>query len=129
MVLGIGIDNIDIIRFAHWHNYSRARLLRVFSSHDLDYCLHNPNLSAQRFAARFAVREAAYKALCTYTTTPLPFLTVCRAIEVHTIPSGAPQLVIDWQALPVMIPTIPYLSITHTATIATAIVMLQIKDL
>ena len=125
MILGIGIDSIDIIRFAHWHTYARGPLLRVFSPDDLDYCLHDSALSAQRFATRFAAREATYKAICTYTQTPPPFLTVCKALQIHTKLSGAPQLIINWQQLPMVDRAVPLISITHTGITATVIVMLQ----
>jgi len=125
MILGIGIDSVDIARFAHWHTYSRAMLLRVFSPHDLDFCLQKPELSAQRFASRFAAREATYKALCTYAPTPPPLRTLCKAIEIHATACGAPKLIIDWHQLPGIMQTAPLLSITHTATVATALVMLQ----
>jgi phosphopantetheine--protein transferase-like protein len=127
MILGIGIDSVDIARFAHWHTYSRAMLLRVFSPHDLDFCLEKQALTAQRFASRFAVREAAYKALCAYAPTPPPLRTLCKAIEIHTTACGAPHLTIDWRQLPDITPTIPLISITHTATTATALVILQAK--
>jgi len=125
MILGIGIDSIDIIRFAHWHTYSRTTLLRVFSSHDLDYCLQKPALYAQRFASRFATREATYKAICAYASTPPPLLAIGRAVQIQTNQAGAPQLIIDWAQLPGIAPAAALLSITHTATTATVIVLLQ----
>jgi phosphopantetheine--protein transferase-like protein len=100
-------------------------LLRIFSAHDLNFCLEKPELSAQRFASRFAAREATYKALCTYAPMPPPLRMLCKTIEIHTTACGAPQLIIDWHHLPGIMPTAPLLSITHTATTATAIVILQ----
>jgi phosphopantetheine--protein transferase-like protein len=125
MILGIGIDSIDIIRFAPWHTYSRTTLLRVFSPHDLDYCLQKPALSAQRFATRFATREATYKAICTYAPTPPPLLMLCKAVQIEHNQAGAPQLIVDWAQLPGIAPATTLLSITHTATTATVIVLLQ----
>lgn len=69
MVLGIGIDSVDIARFEQWHTYSHKKLLRVFSPAEIAYSLENPTKSAERFAVRFAAKEALFKAL-----TPLRYI-------------------------------------------------------
>jgi holo-[acyl-carrier protein] synthase len=78
MILGIGVDTIEIERFALWHTYSKKKLRRIFSAEEIDYCLEQKNKSAERFAVRFAAREALYKALSgVYPHNNIPFLTLC----------------------------------------------------
>jgi phosphopantetheinyl transferase (holo-ACP synthase) len=105
-------------------------LRRLFFEKEIDYCLSSPTLSAQRFALRFAAREAFFKALNTQlgAQTP-PFLTVCRHMRVELVPTGGRAIVADWQKLlpkgPQKLPPSVLCTFTHTQTIATAIVMLQ----
>ena len=63
MIIGIGIDAVAIDRFNTWHTYPQEKLLRIFSEQEISYCLNNKQKSAERFAARFAAREAFFKAL------------------------------------------------------------------
>lgn len=128
MIIGIGIDSVAIHRFAHWHTKSRTQLLRIFSEQEIDYCLSNPTLSAQRFAARFAAREALYKAISAHWPEhSIPFLTLCRAITI--IKKRAPVMLIDWSMLQSYgvqpIENNTHLSLTHTQHIATALIILE----
>jgi phosphopantetheine--protein transferase-like protein len=101
MIKGIGVDIVEIARFAQWHTFSHAQLRRIFSEQEIDYCLSVPAKSAERFAVRFAAREALFKALCQAGLgVPIPFLTLCAAVQVSHAPSGAPELIVDWPALP-----------------------------
>ncbi len=129
MIIGIGIDSVAIHRFSLWHTKSRTQLLRIFSEHEIEYCLSNPALSAQRFAVRFATREALYKAMSAHWPDhAVPFLTLCRATTI--IKKRAPEIVLDWVILqsygvqsiehPIM-----HLSLTHTQDIATAFIILE----
>lgn len=116
MINGVGIDSVEIHRCAHWHTYSPERLKRLFSQEELDYCLSVPAKSAERFAARFAAKEAFYKALCASGDPQLPFFIIAR--QVHVIyRQKRPILKNNWNHA--------HLSITHTATTATAIVILE----
>ena len=63
MILGIGIDSVEIKRFEPWTSYSKNRLARIFSEHEITYSLSNPKKAAERLAARFAAKEAFFKAL------------------------------------------------------------------
>src|SRR5437660_10642865 len=94
MILGIGVDTVDIQRFALWNSYSRKKLLRIFSPQEIDYCLSNQQKSAERFAARFAAREALYKALSyAYPHKKIPFLTLCRCTIITKI-DGRPHILV-----------------------------------
>lgn len=147
MILGIGIDVIEIDRFAHWHTYSHAQLQRIFSPAEIAYCMSVSTKSAERFAARFAAREALWKALCqAYPDHTVPFLTLCRAVEVAHSPRGvpyfniiskskAPGLSAILSAIALVKEEAPEgdgwnkrrgeLSLSHTKTIATAMVILH----
>ena len=56
MICGIGVDSVEIERFALWLDYSKKRLSRIFSLEEIEYCLQQKNKSAERFAVRFAAR-------------------------------------------------------------------------
>ena len=94
MILGIGVDTVEVNRFSEWHTYSKKKLLRIFSDEEIEYCLSNPNKSAERFAARFAAREAFFKALSyAYPSKNVPFLTLCKAIIIKKI-NSRPYIII-----------------------------------
>ena len=124
MILGIGIDSIEIMRFAHWHTYSHAQLQRVFSVNEITYCLQAPQKSAERFAARFAAREALWKALCQANPQhPKAFLTFCRKVEVAHCSRGVPYFIIDEKYVGTQ--TKILLSLTHTGNTATALTIIS----
>jgi phosphopantetheine--protein transferase-like protein len=121
MIIGIGLDAVEIKRFQNWHLYSTKRLLRIYSKEEIAYCLAVPAKSAERFAARFAAREALFKALCQagFLTN---FLSLCRSCKVAMTTNG-PQLQLDnatWRSFQ------PLLTITHISTTAIAVVVLQL---
>ncbi len=131
MIVGIGVDAVDIVRFIPWTSYSHKRLHRIFSASELDYCFSVPTCTTQRLAVRFAAREAFFKALS--SSDPhhvVPFLTICRSIVVEKTPSGAPYLKIDWPLLQQAGLTLNghstrvHISLTHTRSSAIAWVMI-----
>lgn len=125
MIAGIGIDAVDIKRFAHWHLYSRKMLSRIFASQEIDYAQSNPTKSAERFASRFAAKEAFYKAACSRVEEcNISFLTLCKYVSIDSSKNGAPLLVINWTDLGLPQAN-ALLSITHTSTCALAIVTLE----
>lgn len=131
MILGIGIDSIDIARMTSWIEGERSRLTRIFHPDELDYCFGTPAKTAERLAARFAAREACFKALAPHCSGLLPFLSLCKAIKVKNRASGAPELIIDWELLKsekiFSSDRTPkaHISLTHTHSLATAIVILE----
>lgn len=123
MIVGIGIDAVEVERFKDFALYSHKRLSRLFSSEEIAYCLKEPSKSAERFAARFAVKEALYKALTqALGKPPAPFFTLCKYAMVTTNPS--PIVEVNWKS----INSCSYkalASITHTKNSALAQVIIQ----
>lgn len=135
MILGIGIDAVTIARFEHWHLKPRQSLRRLFSEAEIDYCVSVLALSAQRFAVRYAAREAFFKALQAMSSTrnnpcALPFLRVVRSVEIVRHVNGIPICVVDWERLDVL-PTPQlrvHISLTHTETVAQALVLIESQE-
>ncbi len=125
MIRGIGIDAVDIERFTLWHTYSEKKLSRIFSAEEIVYCLSQYNKSAERFAVRFAAREALYKALCSaYPNNKLPFLTLCAHTTIKKV-EGRPY--VDLRALVDIdvCSAIIHLSLSHSRTQAIAMVIIE----
>lgn len=140
MIRGIGIDSVEIERCSTWKNYTATRLARIFSPNEITYCFEHTPSTIQRLAARFAVKEAAYKALCAaYPDVTIPFLTFCKFVElIHTQRApdhflqkvtGRPTLSVNWSRLQQhnagIKPLVCHVSLTHTRTYATAVVILE----
>jgi holo-[acyl-carrier protein] synthase len=65
MIIGIGIDTVEIARFKRFLDEGNHALLdRLFAPGELEYCL-NKKESASCLAARFAAKEAFVKAMGT----------------------------------------------------------------
>jgi holo-[acyl-carrier protein] synthase len=127
-ILGIGIDTVEIARFAHWNTFSHAVLSRAFSSDEIIYCMSVPKKSAERFAVRFAAREAILKALSlAYPDIKIPLLRLCKAVTLKKNKQGAPICEINLRCLgvPELKPITCHLSWTHTQHQATALVVLS----
>lgn len=126
MIVSVSIDAVDIARFKNWHNYNYKTLKKVFTSSELDYCLKLTIKSSERFAARFAVKEASYKAfnflLYKYK---ISFLVWCKAIEIYKKDSG-PEARIDWLSLGIEAQDFKFfVSITHSQNLAIAVFIVE----
>ena len=86
MILGIGIDIIEIDRIKESADkYGDHFLKKVFTEKELEYCLSKNN-KYQHLAARFAAKEAVYKALAsTWHET-----SSWQNIEISNEPNGLP---------------------------------------
>ncbi len=136
MLYATGLDAVEIGRFASWHLFSQARLLRIFSEKEIAYCLSVSSKSAERFAVRFAAREALFKA-CFQAglNISIPFLRFCKLVEVMRTPQGCPYYRIAWDKIVAENSDYPkfaesidvLLSLTHTQTTAIALVTIKKK--
>lgn len=88
MIVGTGIDITETARIEqamgrHGERFAR----RVFTAGEIAYCEQFKN-KAERYAARFAAKEAAFKALGTGWGEGVTW----RDVEVTHQPSGKPEL-------------------------------------
>lgn len=88
MVLGLGIDIIEIERIKKSiEKYGDKFLNKVFTKGEIDYCNKKYN-KYQHYAARFAAKEAVYKALASGWKEGLRW----KDIEIQNDPSGMPSV-------------------------------------
>ena len=86
MIIGVGIDIIEIDRIKKSvDDYGDHFLKKVFTEKELDYCLTKSN-KYQHLAARFAAKEAVYKALASDWHENLTW----QSIEISNEPNGLP---------------------------------------
>ena len=129
VIAGIGIDTVIIRRFDNWATFSHARLQKIFTPEEIDYCTRNPHKISERFAARFAAREAFYKAISSVRLRNIPFFTLSKNISVCRKNSD-PQLKVDWPFFIVneyirLHTYVTHISITHTKNEATSFIILE----
>jgi holo-[acyl-carrier protein] synthase len=124
MIIGSGIDLAEIGRIQQSIDRYGARFLdRIFTEAEQAYCQRKRN-AAESFAARFAAKEAGAKAL----GTGISFGVSWREIEVVRQPGGRPTLKFHGRAAQIAAHlgvTRSALSITHTAELAMASVVLE----
>jgi holo-[acyl-carrier protein] synthase len=94
MIVGMGVDIAETARIAqalrrHGERFSK----RVYTAGEIAYCERFKN-QAERYAARFAAKEAAFKALGTGWGDGVRWLDV----EVTHQPSGKPELLLAGRA-------------------------------
>src|SRR5579871_2294556 len=124
MIVGMGIDITGVDRIeAAIARRGRALLQRLFTPSEISYCERHRN-RAERFAGRFAAKEAAMKALGTGWARGVRWVD----IEVVREPSGKPTLKLAGAAREIAaslgVKHIA-LSITHTADQAFAQVIFE----
>jgi holo-[acyl-carrier protein] synthase len=124
MVLGTGLDLVSITRFNRFAARHGARgLHRLFTAGELHYCLGHRD-PGPSLAARFAAKEAFFKAL----GTGMGPAGGWRDVEVVRLSSGRPRLMLHGRAATtaqeMQVRTI-HLSLTHTADTAGALVLLE----
>ena len=88
MVLGLGIDIIEISRIKKSvDEYGEKFLQKVFTQDEISYCNSKYN-KHQHYAARFAAKEAVYKALASGWKEGLRW----KDIEIQNDNSGMPSV-------------------------------------
>lgn len=124
MIIGIGSDLIAVDRVRRVHERHGERFLqRVYSPDERSYCLQAKD-PAERLAARWAVKEAAMKALGTGWSGGVHFRHIAVAHDRH----GAPQLILTAGALAVANEkhvTRHHVSLSHADGMAMAFVILE----
>ena len=88
MVVGLGIDIIEIARIKKSiEGYGSLFLNKVFTENEIAYCNKKFN-RYQHFAARFAAKEAVYKAIASSWKEGLRW----KDIEIENEPTGMPKV-------------------------------------
>src|SRR5579885_1997022 len=94
MIVGTGIDIAEVDRIAgSIERFGRRFVERVFTADEIRYCESKAN-RAERYAARFAAKEASMKALGTGWSRGVRW----RDIEVGREPGGRPTIMFHGKA-------------------------------
>jgi holo-[acyl-carrier protein] synthase len=124
VIVSIGIDIIEVVRIREVLLRTPRFAERVFTAAERAYCDSRGAVSAQHYAARFAAKEAALKALQTGWRGGISW----QDVEVSARESGAPYLVFSGECLNILEKfgaTATHLSISHTSEHAIAQVILE----
>lgn len=123
MIIGTGIDIIEVARVAEKVNKDNGFREKVFSKNEIDYCESGGNRE-QRYAVRFATKEAFLKA----TGGGLTLGYDLYEIEVVSGANGRPHILLhgnfkklaekhDWNKI--------HVSLSHVPSMACAIVIIE----
>jgi holo-[acyl-carrier protein] synthase len=119
MNVGVGIDLVSIPRMKGLLDRWGERFLsRVFTKTEIAYCLKR-SMPAVSLAARFAAKEAFYKAVSGRETGTIGF----KDIEVVVDKDGKPRLEIYGAARRALAGWCASLSLSHEQDLAVAIVV------
>jgi holo-[acyl-carrier protein] synthase len=126
MIVGVGLDLVDIARVeALLEDKGERARQKLFTEHEAAYATSRAH-PARHFAARFAAKEAAYKALA---GNDLARAIGWRDLEVlRDDASGQPRLVFHGKAAEraaELKVTRVHLTLTHSHATAAAVVVLE----
>lgn len=124
MVLGVGIDVIEIERIKKvLEKRNDEQIKKIFTDKEITYCKKYKD-SIPHFAARFAAKEAFYKALS-------KGIIHFSEIEILNYENGKPYIELHGKTKilfeEIGSPNI-FVSLSHSDTIATAIVIIEKTD-
>ncbi len=124
MIIGIGIDVVEIIRIKQpLESESKRFLTRIFTESEINYSRKGKD-SIQKYAARFAAKEATMKALGTGWAKGISW----RDIEVVSKPEEPPRITLGGKALEIfeeMGAKKIHLSLSHQKMFASALVIIE----
>ena len=124
MIVGTGIDIAEVERIEQTIARFGGRFKeRVFTADEIRYCESKAN-KAERYAARFAAKEAGMKAIGTGWSHGVRW----QDIEVRRLPGGRPTVVFHGKAGEIFAKlggVRAHLSITHTKDSAMAYVIIE----
>lgn len=124
MIVGLGTDLCEVTRIEQAiARFGERFVRRVYTEQEIAYCRSKAN-SVERFATRFAVKEAAMKALGTGQRQGVTW----KSISVENVRGGRPTLRLTGAAAQIaerlQVRTIS-LSLTHAETMALAVVIFE----
>lgn len=121
MIKGIGVDIIEISRIRQTIETSGDRFLeRTFTPREVSYCKSKQNMY-QHFAARFAAKEAASKALATGWRGEFSW----RDVEITNDEAGQPHMSFAGKLRERLASSSVLLSISHSDTHVVAVVLIE----
>jgi len=124
MIVGTGIDIAEAERIAaSIERFGRRFVERIFTPDEIRYCESKAN-KTERYAARFAAKEAGMKAIGTGWSQGVRW----QDIEVRRLPGGRPTVVFHGRAgefFTRLGAERAHLSLTHTKVMAMAVVILE----
>ena len=124
MILGTGVDLAEVPRIrASIERYGEKFIRRIYTPAEIAYVERKAN-KFERYAARFAAKEAGMKALGTGWSRGVTW----RDIEVQRLPGGRPTVVFHGKAgefFARLGGVRAHLSITHTKESAMAYVIIE----
>ena len=122
MIVGLGLDVAELSRIERaWRRHGARFTRRILTRAETAAMPSNP---VPWLAARFAAKEAASKALGTGFSNGITF----RDMEIHSLPSGQPFLVLHDEALnkaKSLGVGRMHVSLTHGREVAAAVVILE----
>jgi holo-[acyl-carrier protein] synthase len=123
MILGIGIDLMEVARMERDLENHDGVANNLFTPEEITYC-RSKRYPAQHFAARFAAKEALFKALGTGHRGTMSF----RQIEILNDDQGKPQMSLSGRVKEVaddLGVKQKHVSMTHTKEFGAATVVLE----
>jgi holo-[acyl-carrier protein] synthase len=124
MIMGIGIDHIEVERIADRIKQSDDFRKLVFSAREINYCETKAD-KFQHYAARFAAKEALFKALGTGWTTDTAF----NEVEIISGEDGRPMLTLSGDTQKTIEGAFGvikiFVSLSHLKTTAMAVVIIE----
>ena len=124
MISGVGIDMVDVKRIAKSINKENGFREMIFSKTEIAYCESKKN-RFEHYAARFAAKEAFFKALGTGWANDTQF----NEVQVTNADNGKPEMALLGSTLETIkamgIKRI-LVSLTHIKTTASAVVIVEI---
>jgi holo-[acyl-carrier protein] synthase len=124
VIVSIGIDIIEVARIREVLLRTPRFADRVYTAAERAYCDSRGAVAAQHYAARFAAKEAALKALQTGWRGGISW----QDVEISSRESGAPFLIFSGEVLKIFEKfraTSTHLSMSHTSEHAIAQVVLE----
>lgn len=124
MIISIGIDIIEVARVREVLLRTPRFGERVYTERERAYCESRGAVAAQHYAARFAAKEAALKALGTGWSGGVAW----QDIEIGSLDGGAPLLIFTGRVRELYEQsgaTAAHLSMSHTTEHAIAEVILE----
>jgi holo-[acyl-carrier protein] synthase len=124
VIVSIGIDIIEVARIREVLIRTPRFRERVFTARERAYCDNRGAVAAQHYAARFAAKEAALKALQTGWRGGISW----QDVEIASRDSGAPYLILHGRVSELFNSsgaTVAHLSLSHTSEHAIAQVVLE----